>query len=151
MDDPVDIAYWQRVGPSLTTSGELAPHDPERLGEIGVRRVINLALDTSPGALPDEAARMAVSGIDYVHIPVPFDAPSEDHFAAFSEAIEAAGDGPVHVHCIMNWRASAFVYRWNRANGMAEDEARALMHQHWNPETSDHADAPTWAKFIGDA
>jgi hypothetical protein len=31
----------------------------------------------------------------------------------FAEALEAA-DGPVHVHCIMNWRVSAFCYRYNR-------------------------------------
>ena len=61
---------------------------------------------------------------------------------AFAEALEAA-DGPVHVHCIMNWRVSAFFYRYHRdACGMPEAEARALMERQWSPETNDHPDAP---------
>ncbi len=83
---------------------------------IGVRHVINLALDDSPDALPDEAAKLAAAGIGYTHIPVPFDAPDEQHFDAFRNALKQAGDAPVHVHCIMNWRVSAFFYRLNRDN-----------------------------------
>ena len=68
--------------------------------------------------------------------------------AAFVEALEAA-DGPVHVHCIANWRVSAFFYRYHRdACGMAEPEARALMERQWSPETSDYPGAPPWAALI---
>jgi hypothetical protein len=48
----------------------------------------------------------------------------------------------------MNWRVSAFFYRLNRANGMAEPEARALMERQWTPETSDSTSAPIWARFV---
>jgi hypothetical protein len=49
----------------------------------------------------------------------------------------------------MNWRVSAFCYRWHRdAFGMPEAEARALMEQQWSPETDQHEDAPKWAAFI---
>lgn len=107
-------------------------------------RVINLALADSPGALADEAELVAAAGMDYVHIPVRFDAPREEDYAAFVAACE--GDSlPVHVHCIMNWRVSAFFYRYNRARGMAEAEARALMERQWRPEDSEH---PAWATFI---
>ena len=50
----------------------------------------------------------------------------------------------------MIWRVSAFFYRYNRACGMPEGEARALMEQQWSPETNGHPDAPTWAAFIGE-
>src|SRR5579871_6595197 len=107
--DPTDIVGWQRLDARTTTSGRLSPDDPARLAAIGVRRVINLALAGSPGALTGEAALLQAAGIDYTHIPVPFDAPDEAHFTAFREAIEATGT-MVHVHCVMNWRVSAFFY-----------------------------------------
>ena len=148
MRDPEDIRAWQRLSPRVTTSGRLQPNDPARLAAIDVRHVINLAMPDHPEALPDAEARFAAQGLGYTHIPVQFEAPQERHFRAFVEALEAA-DGPVHVHCIMNWRVSAFFYRYNRACGMPEAEARALMERQWSPEENDHPDAPTWAAFIG--
>ena len=145
--DPDDIRGWQRLDRATTTSGRIEPGDPARLAAIGVRHVINLALDDHPEALADEAARLAAEGIGYTHIPVPFDAPGADHFAAFEAAL-AAASGPVHVHCIMNWRVSAFFYRRNRAAGMSEDEAGALLRQQWDPRGSDDPRARVWAAFL---
>ena len=147
MTDPDDIRAWQRLGADITTSGRLEERDPARLAAIGVRHVINLALDNHPEALAEEAHRLAGQGIGYTHIPVPFDAPGEDHFAAFCAALDAA-EAPVHVHCIMNWRVSAFFYRYHLAHGMAEPEARALMEAQWSPDQSDNPAAAVWADFI---
>lgn len=145
--DPADIRAWQRLDAATTTSGRLEAHDPERLAAIGVTRVINLALDDHPEALADEGARLAALGVDYVHIPVPFDAPDDSHFAAFQSAVEGAG-GPVHVHCIMNWRVSAFFHRRNTAAGMAPEQADALLARQWDPRASDDPRAAVWAQFI---
>ena len=148
MSDPDDILAWQRLSDTLTTSGKLDERDPARLAAIGVKQVINLAMPDHPEALPDAESAFAAQGIGYTHIPVPFAAPEEPHYQAFAEALESA-DGPVHVHCIMNWRVSAFCYRYNRdVRGMPEPEARALMERQWSPETNEHEDAPAWAAFI---
>lgn len=148
LPDPEDIRAWQRLGPRITTSGRLSEVDIARLMAIGVGHVINLAMADHPEALAQEADLLAAHGIAYTHIPVPFDAPSESHFAAFCTAL-AAADTPIHVHCIANWRVSAFFYRYNRAVlGMAEPQARALMERQWSPETADHPAAPAWAAFI---
>jgi uncharacterized protein (TIGR01244 family) len=146
-EDPDDIPCWQRLDARTTTSGRLQPADIARLAAIGVRHVINLALADSPGALADEDRLMAASGLRYTHIPVPFGAPDDGHFAAYREAISTDAE-PVHVHCIMNWRVSAFFYRHNRAAGMAAPEARELLERQWTPETSEADDAPVWAHFI---
>src|SRR5690606_18489339 len=145
--DPDDIRAWQRLSEGVTTSGRLRAHDAAQLAAIGVRRVINLAMPDHPDALAEADAVFSAEGIGYTHIPVPFDAPEEAHYQAFVEAFEAA-ERPVHVHCIANWRVSAFFYRYNRACGMPEAEARGLLEQQWSPEASDHPDAPTWAAFI---
>ena len=148
MSDPGDIRAWQRLSERITTSGRLQEPDPARLAAIGVRHVINLAMPDHPEALPDAEARFAAEGLRYTHIPVPFDAPQETHYDAFCQALGATAE-PVHVHCIANWRVSAFFYRWHRDPcGMPEAEARALMERQWSPETSEHADAPAWATFI---
>ena len=147
MSDPEDILAWQRLSEHLTTSGKLDEHDPARLADIGVKHVIYLAMADHPEALADAEGTFAAQGIGYTHIPVPFAAPEEAHYEAFANALEAA-PGPVHVHCIMNWRVSAFFYRYHRACGMPEAEARALMERQWSPEISEHEDAPTWAAFI---
>jgi protein tyrosine phosphatase (PTP) superfamily phosphohydrolase (DUF442 family) len=142
--DPDDIPCWQRLNDRTTTSGRIAPGDIKRLSDIGVCHVINLALADSPGGLVDEARLIAEQGLRYTHIPVPFDAPDEAQFQAFCAAYVAEPE-PVHIHCILNWRVSAFFYRYHRANGMAEGDARAIMEQQWQPQTSDH---PAWAQFI---
>lgn len=148
MADPADIRGWQRLAGDVTTSGRLEEGDVARLAALGVRQVVNLALDSHPEALADEAGKFAAEGIAYTHIPVPFDAPQEAHYAAFRDAVEA-GPKPVHVHCIMNWRVSAFFYRLHRdERGMAEDEARALMVQQWEPDASDKPEWAVWADFI---
>jgi len=147
-EEPSDIRAWQRLSERVTTSGRLKEGDPERLAEIGVRRVINLAMADHPEALPDAEAKFAAQGIAYTHIPVPFAAPEDAHYEAFVHALEAA-EGPVHVHCIMNWRVSAFLYRYHRDScGMPEPEARALMERQWSPETSDYPGASAWAELI---
>lgn len=148
MADPDDIRAWQRLDADLTTSGRIEDKDVARLADLGVAHVINLALETHPEALAGEGEKLAGQGIAYTHIPVPFDAPGEDHFAAFVAAMEH-GPKPVHVHCIMNWRVSAFLYRFNRERrGIDEAAARAIMEQQWSPDRTDRPEAQVWAAFI---
>jgi len=144
--DPDDIRNWQRRPDGITTSGKLEAHDPPRLAAIGVRHVVNLALGSHPEALPQEASLLAAEGIAYTHIPVPFDAPTPAHVAALAEAL-AAHPGPHHVHCIMNWRVTAFLYLLDRAGGVPEPEARARMAQVWNPLEDESAPA-VWRALL---
>ncbi len=147
--DPVDIRAWQRLNDKTTTSGKLEDKDVALLAAIGVKHVINLALDEHPEALPDEGAKLAAAGIGYTHIPVPFDAPTDAHFNAFRAALDQIDDAPVHVHCIMNYRVSAFFYRLYRDHlGMDEAKARALMEVQWAPDKADRPETNVWAEFI---
>lgn len=145
--DPSDIRNWQRRADGITTSGKLEPADPARLAAIGVKQVINLALDSHPEALAGEAELLAEQGVAYTHIPVPFDAPTRAHLEAMREALDAA-ERPVHIHCIMNYRVTAFLYILDREAGMAEAEARARMAEVWDPAKSDHPSARPWAELI---
>lgn len=146
---PEDIRNFRRLDPRTTTSGRLRDEDLEGLAAIGVGHVVNLALDSHPEALADESAKLAALGISYTHIPVPFDAPTDAHYAAFVAALDASADRSVHVHCIMNYRVSAFFYRYHRERlQMPEIRARALMESVWSPDKSELPEARPWAKFI---
>ena len=149
MADPTDIRNWLRIDDRITTSGRLQAGDPARLAALGVRHVINLALSEHPEALADAAGLMEQAGLRYTHIPILFSAPSEEHYRAFRAALEA-DDAPVHIHCIMNYRVSALLYRWHReTRGMDEASARALLEQIWNPLAVDSDDARAWAELSG--
>ncbi|MET4131863.1 uncharacterized protein (TIGR01244 family) [Porphyrobacter sp. MBR-155] len=145
--DPTDIRNWQRRPDGITTSGKLEASDPARLAAIGVRHVVNLALDDHPEALSDQAALLAAQGIAYTHIPVPFDAPTLHHVAMLQEAL-AAHHGPHHVHCIANYRVTAFFYLIDCAAGVPEGEALARMAAVWNPLESDDPRVAVWRELL---
>lgn len=142
--DPDTIPVWRRLDERITTSGQPSQEQLGALRDLGVQLVINLALHSHEQALPDEAASVAALGMRYLHIPVEFGAPAEADFARFCEAMAAATDQTVHVHCIINARVSAFMYRYRRDMlGMDETAARRAMHAVWRP-------GGVWAAFIGD-
>lgn len=143
MSEP-EVLNWRRLDDRITTSGQPDEAALAAIADLGVAHVVNLALHTHPKALPDEAASVAALGMRYTHIPVDFDNPTEDDFDRFCAAMAATGDAPVHVHCIVNARVTAFVYRWRRdALGLGDVEARAMMDSVWRP-------GGVWATFLGD-
>lgn len=97
--------------------------------------------EPSHKALPDEATSAAALGMTYIHIPVDFSNPTDEDFARFCSVMAELKGVPVHVHCIANYRVSAFFYRYRRDRlGMAENLARADMEEVWRPEG-------VWAAF----
>jgi len=145
VDDPAAITNWRRLDASLTTSGQPGEDDLARLAALGVRSVINLGLHSHEQALPDERGSVEALGMRYVRIPVPWDAPDDGHFADFTAAMADVAGAQVHVHCIMNYRVSAFIYRWRRdVLGWDEGAAREALLGVWDP-----AALPAWAAFTG--
>lgn len=143
MSDPA-ILNWRRIDARLTTSGQPSEVALTELARLGVRHVINLGPHEHERALPDETASVAALGMHYTYIPVPFDAPEEAHYQAFCYAMAEHGEEPVHVHCIVNARVTAFLTRYRReVLGMAPAEARAPMDSVWRP-------GGVWAAFVGD-
>src|SRR6202047_2067042 len=142
MADLETIYNWRRLDDRITTSGQ--PTEPQLadIQALGVRHVINLGLHTHEKALPDEAASVSRLGMEYIHIPVDFQNPTEQDFQQFCAVMGLLKDAPVHVHCIANYRVSAFFYRYRRdVLGMDETQARAEMEAIWQPPG-------VWAAFV---
>lgn len=144
MSDPTEIYNWRRLDDRVTTSGQPTQAQLGALRQLGIEQVINLGLHSHEKALPDEASSLARLGIDYVHIPVAFDRPTEEDFSRFCDALAVIGNKPVHIHCIANMRVTAFLYRYQReVLGDDGEDARKLMDSVWQP-------GGVWAAFIGD-
>ena len=142
MDDAETIHNWRRLDDRITTSGSPTEGQLEGVAALGVRHVINLAFHTHATSLADEAASVRGLGMEYTHIPVEFSAPSELDFAAFCAAMGRVGTAAVHVHCIFNWRVSAFLYRYRRdVLGMEEAAIRPDLDALWTPDA-------VWAAFL---
>lgn len=74
--------------------------------------------------------------------PVDFQNPTQEDFEQFCACMEQFKDAPMHVHCIANYRVSAFFYRYRRdVLGWDDATARAPMDAIWKPEG-------VWADFI---
>ena len=92
--------------------------------------------------MPDEEACQPSRHGAYIHIPVDFQNPTDGDFAQFCSAMEQLKEVPVHVHCIANYRVSAFFYRYRRdVLGTDEAQARAEMERIWHPEG-------VWPRFV---
>jgi protein tyrosine phosphatase (PTP) superfamily phosphohydrolase (DUF442 family) len=137
-----DIFNFQSVTTNLGTAGQPTSEQFDAVKEAGYEVVINLAMGNTPRDLPNEPRLLAAHGIDYVHIPVVFDAPTDNDLNQFFEAMDANQDKKCFVHCIANARVSAFVmlYRVLR-QGVPVEEADATMRRIWQPN-------PTWQAFI---
>src|SRR3954447_870201 len=143
MVDPEMIYNWRRLDDRITTSGQPTEAQLADIHALGVRHIVNLGLQTHEKALPDEAASVSRLGMTYIHIPVDFQNPTDQDFNRFCSVMGQLKEVPVHVHCIANYRVSAFFYRYYRdVLGTNEVQARADMEQVWKPEG-------VWAAFIG--
>lgn len=129
------IQAYVPIDSKLASSGQPTADEFSQIAAAGFRTVINLALPTSTGALPDERATVTGLGMDYVAIPVPFEAPLREHYQRFEGELRQRSGEAVWVHCALNYRVSAFfaVYRV-RQLGWARDSAIGELRKIWEPD-----------------
>jgi uncharacterized protein (TIGR01244 family) len=139
-----DSYNFRRIHQDLTTSGLVRAEQLHDLRSEGYQAVVNLLPDDNERAVTDEARIVREQGLEYVHIPVDFAAPTHADLEAFTEALDARIGDKVHVHCAANYRVSAFYSLYALQKGLCtENEADALVRDVWDP-----ADHPTWLAFI---
>jgi len=139
-----DIYHYQFLNDKLSSSGMPTAEQMKEAADEGVKVVINLALKTSPGALPDEDSVVESLGMKYIHIPVEWNNPTQQNLDEFMAAMQDHKEDKVLVHCQANHRASSFIMLYGVLRlGWKKEEAIHVMEQMWNPE-----DFPVWQKFI---
>ena len=128
------IRNFVQLTSRIATAGQPGADQFRYIAESGHRAVINLAMPDHKDSLDHEGALVTGLGMAYIHIPVPFDAPTRDHLEQFIGVMVSLRPSKVFVHCIMNYRVSAFMYHYLRmVEGHADASARSSMFTSWKP------------------
>ena len=140
-----DIYNVRLVDPTLATSGQPSDEELVAIAAAGYRVIVNIALHDDPRySLPDEASSVKALGLEYVHIPVKFDAPTARDFEAFCDVMDRLRGVKTWVHCAANKRVSTFLgLYWHLRGAQPRDQAFALMDSVWEPND-------VWSAFVAE-
>jgi protein tyrosine phosphatase (PTP) superfamily phosphohydrolase (DUF442 family) len=130
-----DITNYKAISKTLASSGQPDEMQFKEIAEAGFEVVINLAMPNSDNAIPEEGYIVTARKMVYVHLPVPFEAPTAEHLRSFFALLEAFEGKKCWVHCVVNYRASAFLYQYFRlVQKLSSEEAEKVMIAEWRPD-----------------
>ncbi|EGV33878.1 Beta-lactamase hydrolase-family protein [Thiorhodococcus drewsii AZ1] len=136
------IKNYRRPSDRIATSGQPEELEFRAIAEAGFEVVVNLAMPNSENAIPEEGYIVTARRMLYVHIPVPFEAPTASHLRSFLGLMDTFADQKVWVHCVVNYRASAFLYQYARlVEGRTHEDALSVMLPTWEPNA-------VWQAFL---
>ena len=123
------------ISATLVTSGQPTAQALATLASQGFQAVIYLAPFAVSDAVKEEPLLVSKQGIEFIHIPIPFNKPDESHFLAVSSGLERLQGKKVLVHCQVNMRASSMVFLHRVIRGK-EDPFRAYeaVAAVWSPQ-----------------
>ena len=136
------IRNFRRIDDRIATGGQPTETQLRDIAAAGFRSVINLALTTSTDALADEPDSVRALGLDHLHIPVDFEAPTAEDYHRFAAAMQVWRGRDVFVHCAANYRVSVFI-AIHRVTvlGWRREAALAAVRDVWEPDV-------VWAAFF---
>ena len=137
------IYNYRQVTPQLAASGQPDEEELAAIAQAGYEVVLNIALhDDSRYSLRDEERTVRSLGMRYIHIPVRFEAPTEEDLRLFFQAMDENVNSKLWVHCAANKRVSAFLgLYWHLRIGQPVEQAFALQRDIWEPDS-------VWSTFI---
>jgi protein tyrosine phosphatase (PTP) superfamily phosphohydrolase (DUF442 family) len=130
-----DIINFYQITENIGTGGQPTISQLSEIAKANYSVVINLAMHDSDNAIPEEGNVISSLGMTYIHIPVPFDAPSSNHLKKFFKVMDSFEDEKVFVHCAVNARVSAFMHQYlTLKKGVSSEQATSPLLQKWLPE-----------------
>lgn len=137
-----EIKNWRSLSDNLATGGQ--PTEPQlaAFATTGFQVVINLGLLNKEYSLADEKGFVESLGLDYVHIPVEWEAPTRADLESFIAAMNKLKGKKLFVHCAANKRVSVFVALYRiLEQGTSREDAMAGVLDVWEPNE-------VWSRFI---
>ena len=129
------IRNYVRLTPEFGTAGQPRREQFGLIAEAGFFSVINLAMPDHADSIDDEGRLVTELGLNYFHLPVPFDRPQIEHLRQFFALVDAQAGQPLFIHCIMNYRVSAFMYHYLRLRrDIPARQARSPVFERWQVE-----------------
>lgn len=143
MNDPLStILNYRRLADGLATAGQPTAGELAMVAREGFQVVINLGLSGQAYSLSNERERVESLGLDYVHIPVAWEAPRAEDLDRFLDVMKAVKGRRVFAHCAANKRVSAFVALYRIAIcGWSREAAMRDLRAIWEPNT-------VWGAFV---
>jgi uncharacterized protein (TIGR01244 family) len=146
-----DIYNFIAIDDRLATAGQPSEDQFRAARGAGYEVVINLAPDGLDTSLPDERGLLESLGIEYHHIPVPWNEPRLDQLERFGAVMDDTAGRRTLVHCQANYRVTAFYALYAQARqGWSEAEADSLIKRIWASRPG-YAMDDTWKAFIAAA
>jgi protein tyrosine phosphatase (PTP) superfamily phosphohydrolase (DUF442 family) len=136
-----DISNFLWLSDRIATAGQPTIEQYATIAVAGYQIVINLALKDSPNAVVNEAQIVEDLGLEYVHIPVEWDAPTLADFQIFVNRLDLHLAQNIFIHCAANKRVSVFTYLYRIQRGIDESTAAQDLAKIWTPNR-------VWQDFI---
>ncbi|GGX74299.1 protein tyrosine phosphatase family protein [Saccharospirillum salsuginis] len=136
------IRNYVQLTENIATAGQPRADQFEVIADAGYQYIINLGMPNHPDAVQEEDKLISELGLGYIHIPVKFDSPTKEQVRTFCKVLSALKDQRVFIHCIMNFRVSAFMYHYlSKIERKSEVKSRSIMFDHWDLE-------PAWKNLM---
>ena len=130
-----DVINFFQITDTIGTGGQPSVSQLYDIAQNGYDVVINLATYNSENAIENEGSIVASLGMTYIHIPVPFEAPTPEHLRKFFRFMNGLSEEKVFVHCAVNARVSAFVFKYlTMERKMQAEKATTPLLAQWLPQ-----------------
>jgi protein tyrosine phosphatase (PTP) superfamily phosphohydrolase (DUF442 family) len=129
-----DIINFYQITENIGTGGQPTISQLTEIAEENYSVVVNLAMHDSDNAIPEEGDIVSSLGMKYIHIPVPFEAPTSNHLKKFFNVMDSFEEKKVFVHCAVNARVSAFMHQYlTLKKGVSSETASSPLLNQWLP------------------
>jgi len=130
-----NIRNYIQLLPNIATSGQPTEEQFREISKASYLAVVNLAMPDHRDSIDNEGKIVTELGMAYFHIPVPFDNPTNEHVRLFCKIMEALKGKKIWVHCIMNYRVSAFMFHYlSKVESIGESESMSPIFKSWKPD-----------------
>ena len=132
--DMEDIINFYQITENIGTGGQPTISQLTEIAEANYSVVVNLAMHDSDNAISEEGDIVSSLGMKYIHIPVPFEAPTSNHLKKFFNVMDSFEEKKVFVHCAVNARVSAFMHQYlTLKKGVSSEQATSPLLNQWLP------------------
>lgn len=130
-----EIINYIQINENIATSGQPTREQFRQIANEGYEFVINLAVAHSEGRIEKEDEIVSDLEMNYIHIPVEFKEPTLQNLKDFIQILSSLSQRKVWVHCIMNYRVSAFMYVYHKYILQTPfDNIDLSVFEEWSPD-----------------
>ena len=143
----MDILNHCHITDLIASSGQPTSEQFREIAGQGYGVIINLVMPEHEQSTCTEGSLVTTLAMTFVQSPMPFDAPTENHYREFTGYMDAIKDRKVWVHCIVNARVSAFFFRYlQEVRGFSALKPASPLLKAWMPEMDE-----VWKELINRA